>query len=56
MFCICCVVLPLIDDSALLVDPSPQRAQMEGYITKQGVIYQTWKRRWFVVNPDFTIE
>jgi hypothetical protein len=45
-----------VGNRLLAVDPSPQRAHMEGFITKQGEIYQTWKRRYFVVNHDFTIE
>lgn len=27
-----------------------------GYITKEGAVVKNWKRRWFVVRPDYSVE
>lgn len=27
-----------------------------GYLTKKGAVVKNWKRRYFVVNPDYSVD
>ena len=27
-----------------------------GYLTKRGAVVKNWKRRYFVVNPDYSVD
>jgi hypothetical protein len=40
----------------LVVDPDPPKeVKKEGYLIKQGIVRKNWLKRYFVINPDYSI-
>jgi hypothetical protein len=39
----------------IMDDKPPQEIKKEGYLVKQGMIRKNWLKRYFVVNPDYSI-
>lgn len=46
------VCTPVLQVSATQAPPPPLYS---GWLTKCGAVRKTWKRRWFVVSPDYSV-